>query len=100
MDAVGRRVAVEEGLDVDDNLLAHVDAALESGGAHMRQHHHLLALWQLRIDRRLVLEHIETSARKLPILDHAANRLLPLPPPPPHFPHTAPPLPPPQPPHP
>src|SRR5215468_7058451 len=76
MDAVGRRVAVEEGLDVDDNLLAHVDTALESGGAHMRQHHHLLALEQLRIDRRLVLEHVETSAGKLLILDHAGKRIL------------------------
>ena len=35
--AVGRFVAVGKGLDVDDDLLAHVDAAFERGRAHVRQ---------------------------------------------------------------
>ena len=34
---VGRMVAVHEGLDVDDDLLAHVDAALDRRRSHMRQ---------------------------------------------------------------
>ena len=42
-DAIRRLVAVGEGLDVDDHLLAHVDAAFDGGRAHMRQQHHILA---------------------------------------------------------
>ena len=41
--AIRRLVAVHEGLDVDDDLLAHVDAAFERGRAHMRQQHDLAA---------------------------------------------------------
>ena len=41
--AVGRIVAVEEGLDVDDHLLAHVDAAFDRGRAHVRQRHDAVA---------------------------------------------------------
>jgi membrane protein len=41
--AIRRLVAVGEGLDVDDDLLAHVDAALERGRAHVRQQHHIAA---------------------------------------------------------
>ena len=33
---VGRLVVVEEGADVDDHLLAHLDAAFDGGRAHMR----------------------------------------------------------------
>ena len=57
---------VQEGLDVDDDLLAHVDAALERGRAHMRQQYHLTRageLDQLGVDGRLVLEHVEACAR-------------------------------------
>ena len=34
---VGRMVAVHEGLDVDNDLLAHVDASLGGRRSHMRQ---------------------------------------------------------------
>ncbi len=36
-DPVGRAVAVHEGLDVDDDLAAHLDAAFDGGRAHMGQ---------------------------------------------------------------
>ena len=42
--AVRRLVVVEEGLDIDDHLLAHLDAALDGGGAHVRQQHDLPGL--------------------------------------------------------
>src|SRR5262249_43757054 len=35
--AVRRAVPIQEGLDVDDHLLAHVDPAFECGRTHMRQ---------------------------------------------------------------
>ena len=56
---------IQKGLDVDDHLFPHVDPALERGRAHMRQQHDLAdarELDQLRIDRRLVLEDIESGA--------------------------------------
>ena len=42
----------------------------------MRQHHDLVALQQLRVDRRLVLEHVEAGAGDLAALDHAGQRVL------------------------
>src|SRR5262249_60685981 len=54
-DAVGRPVPVQESLDVDHHLLAHVDAAFERGRAHMRQQPPLAQaseLDELRTDRR------------------------------------------------
>ncbi len=56
---VGRGVAVGEGLDVDDDLLAHIDAAFDGRRAHMRQQHHVIQLHELGVDRRLVLENVE-----------------------------------------
>src|SRR5680860_1641047 len=76
MDAVRRGVTVEAGLDVEDDLLAHVDAAFERGRAHMRQHHDLIALEQLRVRRRLMLENVEASTGQLVVLDHASERVL------------------------
>jgi hypothetical protein len=46
-DAIGRAMAVEKGLDVDDDLFTHVDAAFESGRAEMRQQHHLAGAREL-----------------------------------------------------
>ena len=77
---IRRPVAVHEGADVDDHLLAHVDAAFERGRAHMRQQHHLAGareLDQLRVHRRLVLEHVEAGAGDLAAFDqprHARSR--------------------------
>ena len=45
--AVGRAVAVHEGLDVDDDLLAHVDAAFDGGRTEMRQQHDLAGFGKL-----------------------------------------------------
>src|SRR5689334_21377204 len=67
-DAVGRLVAVGEGLDVDDDLLAHIDAAFDGGRAHMREQHDVVELQQLRIDRGLVLEDVEAGAGQLLLL--------------------------------
>src|SRR5215216_740251 len=39
--AVRRLVAIKKCPDVDDYLLAHVDAAFQRGRAHVRQQHHL-----------------------------------------------------------
>ncbi len=39
--AVGRPVAVHEGLDIDDHLLAHLVATLVGRRAHVRQQRHL-----------------------------------------------------------
>ena len=43
--AVRRLVIVEEGPDIDDHLLAHLDAALDGGRAHMRQQRRPCRLW-------------------------------------------------------
>src|SRR3954466_7302249 len=67
-DSIRRPVPVEEGLDIDDDLLAHVDAALERGRTHMGEQDHLARageLDQLRVHRRLVLEHVEARARDI-----------------------------------
>jgi hypothetical protein len=58
-------VAIHPGADVNDHLLAHVDAAFECRRAHVWQQHHLAGareLQQLRADCRLVLEHVEAGA--------------------------------------
>ena len=50
--------------DVDDDLVAHVDAALDGGGAHVGQEHDLALggeLDEFGIDRRLVLEDVEPA---------------------------------------
>ena len=72
-------VAVHEGLDVDDDLLAHVDAAFERRRAHVRQQHDLAVareLDQLRVDRRLVLEHVEAGAGDVARFDQPRQRVL------------------------
>src|SRR5579872_5960592 len=72
-------VIVEEGADVDDHLLAHLDAAFDGGRAHMRQQRHLAGLGephQFRADRRLVLEYVEASAGDLARLDQLGQRFL------------------------
>ena len=66
-DAVGRLVAVGEGLDVDNHLLAHVHAAFERGGAHVGQEHHVLLLEKPRIDGGLAFEDIEAGADRAPV---------------------------------
>src|SRR5215469_13509613 len=78
-DAIRRPMAVEEGLDVDDDLLAHVDTALKRGRGQMRQQHDLAGaceLDQLWIDGRLMFEHVETSAGDVFGLDQARPRVL------------------------
>src|SRR5579872_4583613 len=63
--AIGRTMAVHEGLDVDDDLLAHVDAAFQRSRSHVRQQHDLAGFGKLdqsRIYRRFVLEHVEAGA--------------------------------------
>ena len=49
------------------------------GRAHVRQQHDLAGareLDELRVDRRLVLEHVEAGAGDLARLDHAGQRVL------------------------
>jgi hypothetical protein len=72
-------MAVHEGLDVDDDLLAHIDAALVGRRAHMRQEHHLALAGELdepRADRGLLLEHVEAGRRDLAALDQSGQRVL------------------------
>ena len=45
--AVRRPMAVHEGADVDDHLLAHVDAAFDRRRAHVRQQHDLAVAGEL-----------------------------------------------------
>src|SRR5688500_10443116 len=66
--AVRRRMPIGEGLDVDYDLLAHVDAALNGGRAHVRQQDHVVERQQLGIDRRLVLEHVEPGPGQFALL--------------------------------
>ena len=63
-DQVRRSVPVGEGLDVDDDLFAHLVAALDRGRAHVRQQHDLAfggQLHQLWVGARRIFEHIETG---------------------------------------
>src|SRR5437763_1117179 len=72
-------MAVEEGLDVDDDLLAHIDPAFERGRSEMRQQHDLAGpreLDQFRIDGGLVLEHVEPGAGDVAGLDQTRQRVL------------------------
>ena len=46
-DPIGRPMAVQKSPDVDDDLLAHVDATLERGRAEMRQQHDLAGAREL-----------------------------------------------------
>src|SRR6478735_291189 len=78
-DSIRGPVPVEEGLDIDDDLLAHVDAALERGRTHMGEQHHLAGageLDQLRVHRRLVFEHVEARARDIARRNQAHQRVL------------------------
>ncbi|ENN84449.1 hypothetical protein RHSP_22289 [Rhizobium freirei PRF 81] len=77
--AIGRAMTVDEGADVDDDLVAHVDAALEGRRAHMRQKYHLALigeLHQLRIDGGFVLEHVEAGAGDLAFAQDLDQRRL------------------------
>ena len=54
-------------------------AAFQRGRAHMRQDHHLAGARepdQLRIDRRLMLEHVEPGAGDLAGFDQLRQRIL------------------------
>src|SRR5262249_30238295 len=76
MHAVGRVVTIKEGLDVDDDFFAHVDAALDCRRAHVWQRHDAVAGEQLRVDGRLVLKHVETGTGDLARLQHASELVL------------------------
>src|SRR3984885_2128971 len=61
-DAVRRPMAVHERVDVEDDLLAHIDTALERRRAEMRQQHDFSGpreLDQFWAHSRLVLENVE-----------------------------------------
>ena len=75
MHPVRRRMTVKEGLDVDDDLFAHIDTPFERGRTHMRQHHHLLASEKLRIDSGLVLEDVEPGPGQCAAFDLAFPRV-------------------------
>src|SRR5437868_14404300 len=75
-DAVGRTVTVGEGLDVDDDLLAHREPPFDRRRAHMWQQDDIIEGAQPRVDRRLVLEYIETGAGNRAGLEHAKQFLL------------------------
>ncbi len=77
--AIGRAMPVHEGSDVDDDLLAHVDAAFQGGRAHVGQQHdlsHARELHELRIDCGLMLEHVEAGTGDLSRGDHPHQRIL------------------------
>jgi hypothetical protein len=61
-DPVGGAVAIGEGLDVDDDLFAHREAALDRRRAHMRQEHDIVEGPEAWVDGRRVLEDVEAGA--------------------------------------
>ena len=67
---------VDEGLDVDDDLLAHVDPTLDGCRPHMGQQDRIVQFDQLGIDRRLVLEDVEAGAGHLAGSQHAGQGVL------------------------
>src|SRR6187401_1318773 len=70
--AVRRLVVVEEGPDIDDHLLAHLDAAFDRGRAHVRQQRDLAGLGQPNqfwIDGGLMLVDVEPGAADLATFD-------------------------------
>src|SRR5579872_578860 len=72
-------VIVEEGADVDDHLLAHLDAAFDGGRAHMRQQRHLAGPGephQLRVHRGLMLVDVKTLAADIAGFDQLDQRVL------------------------
>src|SRR5277367_5038959 len=75
---VRRAVAIDEGLDVEDDLLAHIAAALVGGRAHVGQQGDLSRLCQCDQfvgNRRGVLEHIETSPGDFVCLQHSGQSI-------------------------
>src|SRR5690348_9703798 len=77
--AIRRAVAVHEGADIDDHLLAHVDAPFDRRRSHVRQEHDLSGAreaHELGLDRRLVLEHVEPCPGDAARLDQADERIL------------------------
>ena len=62
MNSVWRRMAIEERLDVDDNFLAHVNAAFERRRSHVRQCDDAFGDEKFGVDRRFVLKDVETGA--------------------------------------
>src|SRR5258708_12702191 len=76
--AVRRFVVVEEGADVDDNLLAHLDPAFDRRRAHMRQQRYLAGLrqpHQFRIDRGFVLVDVQAGAGDVAGFDQFDQRV-------------------------
>ena len=59
---------VDKRLDVDDDLLAHIDPSLEGRRTHMGKEHHIRERPEPRIDGRLILEDIEGCAAELTCL--------------------------------
>lgn len=66
-------MAIDKCLDVDDDLLAHVDATLDGGRAHVGQQDHMGQRQQFGIDRRFVLENIKAGAGNLVSLEHSGQ---------------------------
>ena len=54
-------MAVGKGLDVDQNLLAHIDAPFHGGRAHVRQQQDIVQRKQFWINRRFVFEHVQSG---------------------------------------
>ena len=77
-DPVGRSVAVHEGLDIDNDLVAHVDAPFDRGRSEMRQQNDFARareLDELGTDGGLVFENIETGAGDFAGFDQARKRI-------------------------
>src|SRR5690606_19569996 len=76
---IRRTMTVKEGADVDDDLLAHVDTALNRRRTHVRQDYHLAFRGQLnefRVNRRLVFEDVQPGTGQLAVFQHLDERIL------------------------
>ena len=72
-------MAIHEGLDIDNDLLAHINAPFDRRRAGVRQQDDLTRageLDQLWIDRRLMFEHVEPGTGNLIRLDQASEGVL------------------------
>ena len=67
---------VHKGLDIDNDLFAHIDTALDRGRAHMRQEHDIGQLEQLGINGGFVFIDIEARACNLAARQHIGQTRL------------------------
>lgn len=67
---------VDEGLDVNDDLFAHLNAAFNRGRTHMREGHDTFIVKKATVDLGFVLKYVETRTSDLTIFYGAGECFL------------------------